>query len=103
MKVVLLMYLDEDEKCVGRLLKEQRIEAYSRLRVEGHGPGSAAGWSGEIQPYQSQMIMSVLADDAAASLMDAVAECSDVEDPRHPIRAVLVDVEGFACCQLSQP
>ncbi len=100
MKLVLLMFLEDDEKCVGNLLKEQKIEAFSRLPIEGHGPGAAVGWSGEIQPFQSQIIMAVLPDDKAISLVEAVGKCTGVEDPRHPIRAALLDVEQFSCCQV---
>lgn len=103
MKLVLLMYLKDDEKCVARLLKEQAIATYSRLALEGHGPGSASGWSGEIQPYESQLIMSVLPDEQAAALVDAIAQCTGVQDPRHPIRAALLDVERFTCCEIGQP
>lgn len=103
MKLVLLMYLQEDQECVDRLLSEMGIPAFSRLSVEGHGPGSTVGWSGEILPYQSQIIMAVLPDDQAASLTEAVAKCSGVQDPRHPIRAALLDVEQFTCCELGQP
>jgi hypothetical protein len=100
MKIVYLMYLADDESCVNRLLSEQAVTAFSRLPVEGHGPGSAVGWTGEIQPYQSQVVMTVLPDDKAAALMEAVESCTGVEDPRHPIRAVQMAVEQYSCCQL---
>lgn len=103
MKLVMLMYLQEDQKCVNRLLGETGIQAFSRLSVEGHGPGSAVGWSGEIQPYQSQLVFAVLPDEHATNLMQAVAGCEGVQDPRHPIRATLLDVEQFTCCQVDQP
>jgi len=103
MKLVMLMYLQEDQKCVNRLLGETGIQAFSRLSVEGHGPGSAVGWSGEIQPYQSQLVFAVLPDEHASNLMRAVAGCEGVQDPRHPIRATLLDVEQFTCCQVDQP
>ena len=102
MKLVLLMFLEDDEKCVNRLLGEQKIAMYSRLPVEGHGPGSAAGWTGEIQPFQSQIIMTILPDEQASALMEAVGSCTGVEDPRHPIRAALFDVEQFTCCEMGQ-
>lgn len=101
MKLVLLMYLADDQRCVDRLLKQQGIPAFSRLPVEGHGPGSAVGWSGEIQPYESQITITVLEDVPARGLLEAVAECTAVEDPRHPIRAVSLDVEGFSCCEIA--
>ena len=104
MKLVYLMYLADDESCVNRLLSDHEVTAFSRLPVEGHGPGSAVGWSGEIQPYQSQVVMTVLPDEKAAALMEAVGSCSGVEDPRHPIRAVQMTVEQYRCCELgSQP
>jgi hypothetical protein len=103
MKLVLLMFLEEDAECVNRLLGELQVEAFSRLAVEGHGPGSSAGWSGQIQPYKSQIVMSILPDDQASSLMQAVDTCTGVEDPRHPIRAALMSVEKFSCCSLGQP
>ena len=102
MKLVFLMYLEEDQKCVDRLLKERQIGAFSRIPVEGHGPGSAAGWSGEIQPYDSQIIMTVVEDAPAEALVRAVGNCTGVEDPRHPIRAVLMNVEQFTCCETAQ-
>ena len=100
MKLVLLMFLKEDEKCVNRLLSEQKVHSFSRLGVEGHGPGAAAGWTGEVQPYQSQMIMSILPAEEALSLVHAVSACTGVQDPRHPIRAALLDVEQFTCCEI---
>lgn len=103
MKLVLLMYLEGDERCVNRLLSEQQIAAFSRLPVEGHGPGSATGWTGAIQPYHSQIVMSILPDEQAARLLEAVAACTGVEDPRHPLKAATLDVEAFACCELDKP
>ena len=103
MKLVLLMFLKEDEKCVNRLLSAQKVQSFSRLGVEGRGPGAAAGWTGEVQPYQSQMIMSILPTEEAQSLIHAVSACTGVQDPRHPIRAALLDVEQFACCELGKP
>lgn len=102
MKLVLLMFLKEDEKCVNRLLSEQKVQSFSRMGVEGRGPGAAVGWTGEVQPYQSQMIMSILPAEEAQSLIDAVGKCTGVQDPRHPIRAALIDVEQFTCCELGK-
>lgn len=102
MKLVILMYLEEDDRCVERLLKEAHVEAYSRMPVEGRGPGAQTGWYGEIAPYQSRLTMAVVPDQLAASLMQAVSECSGVQDPRHPIRAVQLDVEEFTCCEIGK-
>ena len=38
MKLVMLAYLEGDEKCVDRMLAELDITTFSRLVVEGHGP-----------------------------------------------------------------
>ena len=103
MKLVLLMFLKEDEKCVNRLLSQQNVQSFSRVSVEGHGPGASAGWTGEVQPYQSQVIMSILPAEEAQSLVHAVSACTGVQDPRHPIRAALLDVEQFTCCELGKP
>jgi hypothetical protein len=103
MKLVLLMFLKEDEKCVNRLLSQQKVQAFSSVSVEGHGPGTAAGWTGEVQPYQSQMIWTILPPEEAQSLVDAVSSCKGVQDPRHPIRAALLDVQQFTCCDLGKP
>lgn len=100
MKLVLLMYLEDDQSCVERLLETHEIGTFSRLPVEGHGPGSKGGWSREVQPYQSQLIMTVLPDEEANELMQSVAECTGVEDPRHPIRAAKIDVQQFTCCEI---
>ena len=101
MKLAILMYLKDDEKCVDRLLKEIDIQSFSRLPVEGHRPGPAGGWYGETAPYRSELLMSVLPEEQAAKLTHAVAECTGVEDQQHPIRAAILDVEQFVCCEHS--
>jgi hypothetical protein len=98
MKLAIVMYLQEDWKCVERLLKQLQIEAFSRLPVQGRVPGGTPGWYGESAPYRSELVMSVMPDDQAARLVGAVADCTGVEDPRHPIRAVVVNIENFVCC-----
>ncbi|MDX1623817.1 MAG: hypothetical protein R3199_07530 [Gemmatimonadota bacterium] len=97
MKLVLLMYLEGDEACVERLLAEQGVAVYSRLPIEGVGPG-ARGWYGEVAPYASRMIVTMVEGEAAARLLDAVSECRGVQDPSHPIRAAMVDVERATAC-----
>ncbi len=47
--------------------------------------------------------MSVMPDDRADTLVQAVSNCTGVEDPRHPIRAVVVDGEQFVCCEKPNP
>ena len=99
MKLVLLMYLEEDDECVSRLLKNVAVEAFSQLSVEGHVPGGTGGWYGVTAPYHSRIIMSVLPDDQARRLVEAVDECTGLKDPRHPLRAVMLNVEEFTCCE----
>lgn len=97
MKMVMLMYLAEDERCVARLLAEQSVGQYSRLPIEGHGPG-AAGWYGEVAPYDARMVMAIVDDPVAERVLSAVRDCRGVADPAHPIRAVRVDVEDAVAC-----
>lgn len=97
MKMVMLMYLKEDEPCVDRMLADQAVGTFSRLPIEGHGPG-ARGWYGEVAPYDSRMAMAIVSDQVARGILSAVEECRGVADPAHPIRAVQVDVERVASC-----
>ena len=99
MKLAILMYLQGDEACVDRLLKEIGLQAFSRLPVEGHRPGPVGGWYGDTAPYRSELLMSVLPEDQANRLARAVKSCTGVEDPQHPIRAAILDVEQFTCCE----
>lgn len=99
LKMVVLMYLQEDEACVGRLLSEVGIEQYSRLSMEGTGPGAEAGWYGEVAPYESRMVFALMPEDRAAEVLDAVSRCRGVEDPRHPIRAAQLPVEATTACE----
>ena len=48
MKIVLLLYLEEDGPAVTKLLADQGINAYSRLPIEGRGQREAGGWFGDI-------------------------------------------------------
>ena len=98
MKLAILMYLKGDERCVDRLLKEIDLQTFSRLPVEGHRAGPLGGWYGDTAPYQSQLLMSVLPEHQAARLAAAVKTCTGVEDPQHPIRAAILDVEQFVNC-----
>lgn len=103
MKMVVIMYLEEDERCVSKLMSRLAIPAWSRMPVEGHGPRMAPGWTAEETPFQSRLTFSFLPDELARTLIDAVAQCNGVEDPRHPIRAALLDVEEFVHCRLTEP
>ncbi len=97
MKLILLMYLEEDQGSVEDLLAGQEIRLFSRFSMEGHSPGTQ-GWYGETAPHQAGLIMVVLADEAASDLLAAVEGCRNIEDSRHPIRAVQVDVERVTEC-----
>lgn len=96
--MVLLMYLEDDRSCVERLLRGTGVEVFSRLAVEGRGPG-AAGWLGEVPSYASEIVMAVVEDEAARALLSAVEEERACEDARHPVRAVQVAVEASAACR----
>lgn len=92
MKLVILMYLEDDSGCVEGLLAEHEVAAYSELSVEGHGLGTA-GWYGKVAPYRSRMLLAFLAAAKADELIAAVATCTGCKDPTHPIHAWQVDVE----------
>ena len=92
MKLVALLYLEEDDPSVVKLLKEHGVMAYSRLPLEGYGAGMK-GWLGDVAPYQSHMAFALLPAEKAEELMGAVAKCDRCLDPRHPIHALQVDVE----------
>ena len=97
MKLVMILYLEEDEACVDRLLAEQGVGAFSRLPLEGHGPG-ARGWRGDVPAYRSRLVLTVTEEETAARLLHAVEECRGMQDPTHPVRAVQVPVERVASC-----
>jgi hypothetical protein len=92
MKLVILMFLEDDKDGVEQLLAARGVSAYSDLPVEGHGAGTA-GWYGKVAPYRSQMSMVLLPGEAARELVDAVEKCAGCKDARHPIHAWVVDVE----------
>lgn len=98
MKLIVLAYLEEDQKCVEQLLAELRVTAYSRLPVEGREPAGTGGWYGSAAPYRSALTLVFTEDAAAGRIMDGVRACTGVEDPRHPIRAFQVDVENATAC-----
>ena len=103
MKLVMLVYLEGDEKCVDRLLAELEITTWSRLAVEGHGRAGSAGWYGSGAPYRSEMILIFTEDESARRVLAGVHACSAVQDPKHPIRAFLLGVEDAAACGCQPP
>lgn len=94
MKLVLLLFLEEDGPAVTKLLLEQGISAYSRLPIEGHGEGKAGGWFGDIATHNSKMIFSVVADDVADGLLGATKEVK-VQDASHPIHVAKLNLEDW--------
>jgi len=92
MKLVILMYLEDDKEGVDRLLAEHGVMAYSDVSVEGHGAGTE-GWYGKVAPYRSQMSMVFLPREEALALVESVEGCTGCKDSRHPIHAWVVDVE----------
>ncbi len=92
MKMILLLYLEDDDQLVTRLLERHGVVAWSRLPLEGHGAG-LAGWYGEAAPYRSRMAFTVVPEARAAELMDAVKSATGLADPRHPVHALQMPVE----------
>lgn len=93
MKIIVLLYLEEDQKCVTRFLKENGVMAYSQLPVEGHGSG-VAGWYGAAAPYASRMAFTIVPEAQAQAILQAVEGCNGVADARHPIHAIQMGVEA---------
>ena len=94
MKLVLLLYLEEDGPAVTKLLSEQGISAYSRLPIEGHGEGRAGGWYGDIATHNSKMVFTIVSDEEAKSLLVAL-EGVPVQDAAHPIHAAQLGLEAW--------
>ena len=92
MKLVILMFLEDDSDCAEALLADHGVIAYSEVQVEGRGHGSA-GWYGEVAPFRSRMVMAFLPSGQAEELTEAVRMCTGRKDPGHPIRAWQVNVE----------
>ena len=92
MKMILLMYLEDDDVTVRRLLETEGVGGYSVLPLEGHGEGKA-GWYGVVPAYRSRMAFAVVTPERAEGLMKAVSKCTGCSDPAHPIHAIQVDVE----------
>jgi hypothetical protein len=94
-KLITLLYLEDDEPVVDRLLRDAGIGAFSRLEMEGHGSGFP-GWDGTIPSFRSRLIFAMVDAQRARDVLDAVAAATGVQDSSHPIRAFQVDVEAVA-------
>jgi hypothetical protein len=103
MKLVMLTYLEGDEKCVDRLLADLDVATFSRVAIEGHGPAGSGGWYGSAAPYHSAMILVFTEDEKAEAILAGVQACSAVQDPKHPIRAFQLGVEDAAACGCQRP
>jgi len=103
MKLVMLAYLEGDEKCVERMLADLDVATFSRVAIEGHGPAGSGGWYGSGAPYRSEMILVFTEDETAKAILAGVQACSAVQDPKHPIRAFQLGVEDVAACGCQPP
>lgn len=99
MKLLILLYLEDDDACVTQMLSEQGVPVFSRTSVEGIGPG-APGWYGQAAPYRSNMILALVPPGLAADVLEAVEQGSGLKDSRHPIHALQLDVERTTVCGL---
>jgi len=94
-KMVVLMYLEDDEEVVTDLLTDEGVVAFSRMTMEGHGKG-VPGWYGAVAPYRSRMVFAVVGDRCAGRLLAAVRSLAGTADPDHPVRAVEIALEETA-------
>lgn len=97
MKLMVLLYLEEDEACVDDLLGKHDVAVFSRTSVEGIGPG-APGWYGTAAPYRSRMVIALVEPGLANEILGAVEQGTGLKDSRHPIHALQLDVERQAVC-----
>ena len=95
MKLIALLYLEDDQPLVEEILAEAGVGAWSRMDMEGHGTG-VPGWYGEVASYRSCLLFTWGSSEQAEGLMAAVAAARGVQDPSHPIHALQVDVESVA-------
>lgn len=94
MKLIILLYLEEDETRVERLLEANGVQTWSQMPLEGHGKG-AAGWYGTVAPYASHLTFTVVEDERAGEVMGAVAALGNVSDSLHPVHALQLPVDGW--------
>jgi hypothetical protein len=94
-KLVAVLYLEDDEKVVEELLEEAGIGTFSRFDMEGHGAG-VPGWYGHVPTYRSRLLFTWVAPEQAQALLSAVAGARGVQDTSHPIHALQIDVESMA-------
>jgi hypothetical protein len=95
MKLIALLYLEEDQALVEQILAEAGVGAWSGFDMEGHGSG-VPGWYGDVASYRSRLLFTWGSTEQADRLMESVAAARGVQDPSHPIHALKVDVEAVA-------
>lgn len=87
MRIVMLMYLEEDAGRVADLLRSREIVAFTRLEAEGWTASLPSPWSGATTPFRSELLLTLVPEDRAAELMQAVADCA-CANVRHPVHGV---------------
>ena len=102
MKLVIVMYLEEDEECVQRLLRESGVQAFSRMSMEGIGEG-VGSWYGGTVPFESRMAFTVVSAERAATILSAIESEDRCLDQKHPMRAVQLAVEASTAIGTSGP
>lgn len=97
-KMIVVMYLEEDEENVVRLMEGLGISSFSSVKLEGHGRGSP-GWYGDVAPYESRMIFVILPEAEAERLLLAVGQLEGGSHPEHPVHAIQMAVENSVSCR----
>ena len=94
-KLITILYLEDDEPVVDELLRRVGVGAFSRLPMEGRGSG-IPGWDGTIPSFRSKLIFAMVDAARAKEVLDAVVAAKGVQDTTHPLHAFQVDVEAVA-------
>lgn len=103
MKLILLLYLADDEDCVARLLKERGVVTHSRLNLEGFGRGMT-GWYGDTPAFRSRMAFALVPEGQAEAVLAGVRNCPGTSGgAQHPIHAIQLGVEAVADSGLPLP
>jgi hypothetical protein len=95
LKMMMLLHLEDDDARVKELLTEHGVMAWSRVPLDGYGPGFT-GWYGTVAPYRSRMTFTLVPGDRTEALLGAVRELDGLADPRHPVHAYVMPVEAQA-------
>lgn len=101
MKLVMLLYLEEDEGCVTDFAREVDVPVMTRVSVEGTEVAAATpGWyRGLPVTHASRMAIAILPGREAGQLMAAVAGGGGaLAARRHPVHAFQLPIEAAATC-----